>query len=156
MLNPLLSETCGGRLLANAAIVATALMLAVAGAAARELTPAQQRMKACNTEAKEKQLEGAERNHFMRGCLNGDGNTHKLTARQRLHEECNERARGLEGAERRGFMTQCEKGEAAVKATSERDQQKNCARRADGRRLAGDERREYLKGCLDGAAETGG
>ena len=142
-------------MLANAAIVLTALMLAAAGAAARELTPAQQRMKACNTQAKERQLDGAARNHFMTSCLNGDGNARKLTARQRLHEECNERAYGLEGAERRGFMTQCEKGEAAVKTTSESEQHKNCARRADGRRLSGDDRREYLKGCLDGAAEAG-
>jgi hypothetical protein len=141
-------------LLGNATIVLTALMLAAAGAAARELTPAQQRMKACNTQAKERQLDGAARNHFMTSCLNGDGNARKLTARQRLHEECNERAYGLEGAERRGFMTQCEKGEAAAKATSESEQQKNCERRADGRRLSGDDRREYLKGCLDGAAEA--
>jgi len=51
-------------------------------------------------------------------------------------------------------MTQCEKGEAALEATSEREQEKDCARRADGRRLAGDDRREYMKGCLDGAAEA--
>jgi len=47
-------------------------------------------------------------------------------------------------------MTQCKKGQT----TSERDQQKNCTRRADGRRLAGDDRRDYMKGCLDGAAEA--
>jgi hypothetical protein len=34
---------------------------------------------------------------------------------------------------------------------AEREQQKNCARRADGRRLVGDDRRDYLKGCLDAA-----
>ncbi|HET7366642.1 MAG TPA: PsiF family protein [Burkholderiales bacterium] len=129
-------------------------MLVASVAAARELTPAQQRMKACNTQAKEKQLAGAARNHFMTSCLNGDGSPRKLSARQRLHEECNARARGLEGAERRGFMTQCEKGEAGVEQTSEREQQENCARRADGRRLAGDDRRDYMKGCLDGAAEA--
>lgn len=129
-------------------------MLAATGAAARELTPAQQRMKACNTQAKAQQLEGAARNRYMTTCLNGDGQAHAQTPRQRLHEECNERAHGLVGAERRGFMTQCEKGEAAAEATSERELQKNCARRADGRRLAGDDRREYLKGCLDGAAEA--
>ena len=78
--------TCGGRLLANATIVATAL------------TPAQQRMKACNTQAKAKQLAGALRNRFVTTCLNGDGYARELTARQRLHEQCNERARGLEGA----------------------------------------------------------
>lgn len=129
-------------------------MLATNAAPARDLTPAQQRMKACNTQAKAQQLEGPARNRFVTACLNGDGHARAMTPRQRLHDECNERARGLEGAERRGFMTQCEKGEAAAQATSERDQEKNCARRADRRRLAGDDRREYLKGCLDGAAEA--
>lgn len=99
----------------------------LAGAAASELTPAQQRMKACNTQAKAKQLEGVERNRFMTTCLNGDGHARELTVRQPLHEQCNELARGLEGAERRGYMTQCEKGEA-VKATSEPEQQRSCAR----------------------------
>jgi len=109
-------------------------MLAASAAAARELT------------AKAQHLEGAMRNRFMSACLNGDGHARAPTPRQRVHEQCNERARG--------FMTQCEKGEAAVEAASEREQEKNCARRADGRRLAGDDRREYLKGCLDGAAEA--
>ena len=148
MLNPFRSVTCAAQLLA------IALMLAASGAATRELTPAQQRMKACNTQAKAKELRGAARNRFMSACLNGDGEARAVTPRQRLHEECNERARGLEGAARRGFMTQCEKGEAAMESTSEREQQKNCARRADGRRLDGDDRREYVKGCLEGAAEA--
>ena len=111
-------------------------------------------MTACNTQAKAKQLTGALRNRFMTTCLNGDGHAREPTVRQRLHEQCNERARGLQGAARRGFMTQCEKGQAAARATSEREQQKNCARRADGRRLAGDDRRDYMKGCLDGAAQA--
>jgi hypothetical protein len=148
LLNPFLSVTCAAKLLA------IALVLAASGAAARELTPAQQRMKACNTQAKAKELQGAARNRFMSACLNGDDHARAVTPRQRLHEQCNERARGLEGAERRGFMTQCEKGEAAVESTSEREQQKNCARRADGRRLDDDDRREYVKGCLDGGAEA--
>jgi psiF repeat len=148
LLNPLPSVTCAARLLA------IALLLAATGAAAAELTPAQQRMKACNTQAKAQQLEGARRNRFMTACLNGDGRARTPTPRQRLHDECNQRARGLAGAERRGFMTQCEKGEAALEATSEREQEKDCARRADGRRLAGDDRREYMKGCLEGAAEA--
>lgn len=129
-------------------------MLAAGAAAAGELTPAQQRMKACNTQAKEKQLDGAARNRFVTACLNGDGHASAVTPRQRLHEQCNERARGLEGAERRGFMTQCEKGAAAAQAASAPEQQKNCARRADGRRLDGEDRREYMKGCLDGGAEA--
>lgn len=130
------------------------LLLAATGATARDLTPAQQRMKACNTQAQARELEGAERNRFVTACLNGDGHARAETPRQRLHDECNERARGLEGAERRGFMTQCEKGEAAAQAAPEHQQEKNCARRADRRRLGGDDRREYVKGCLDGAAEA--
>ena len=63
--------------------------------AAAELTPAQQRMKACNTQAKAQQLEGARRNRFMTACLNGDGHARTPTPRQRRHEECNQRARGL-------------------------------------------------------------
>ena len=127
-------------------------MLAASAATARDLTPAQQRMKACNTQATAQKLDGAARNRFVTACLNGESHARAVTPRQRLHEECNERARGLEGAERRGFMTQCEKGAASVETTSESDRQKNCARRADGRRLAGDDRREYVKGCLDAEA----
>jgi hypothetical protein len=147
LLIPLLSVTCAARLLA------LLLTLAASAAGARELTPAQQRMKACNTQAKAKKLDGAARDVYVTACLNGDGHARAATPRERLHEECKERARGLEGAERRGFMTQCEKG-AAAQAVSEPEQQKNCARRADGRRLAGDDRREYMKGCLDGGAEA--
>ena len=40
-----------------------------APAAAKKLTPQQQRMRACNKEAKEKKLKGAERKKFMSGCL---------------------------------------------------------------------------------------
>jgi len=147
LLIPVLSVACVAHL------VALALVVAASAAAARDLTPAQQRMKSCNTQAQAKGLDGAERNRFITACLNGDGHPRVQTPRQRLHDECNERARGLEGAERRGFMTQCEKGAAAAQAP-QRDQEKNCARRADSRRLGGDDRRAYMKGCLDGAAEA--
>ncbi|HUX24685.1 MAG TPA: PsiF family protein [Burkholderiales bacterium] len=40
-----------------------------APAAAKKLTPQQSRMRACNKEAKEKKLKGAERKKFMSGCL---------------------------------------------------------------------------------------
>jgi len=73
--------TCAARLLA------IALLLAAAGAAAAELTP-----------AKAQQLEGARRNRFMTACLNGDGHARTPTPRQRLHKECNQRARGFAGA----------------------------------------------------------
>jgi hypothetical protein len=129
------------------------VLCATTVAAARDLTPAQQRMKSCNTQAQAKGLDGAERSRFITACLNGDGHARQQTPRERLHDECNERARGLEGAERRGFMTQCEKGAVAAQ-TPAHEQEKNCARRADGRRLSGDDRRAYMKGCLDGTAEA--
>jgi len=47
---------------------------------------AQQRMKACNTQAKAQQLEGARRNRFMTACLNGDRHARTPTPRQRLHK----------------------------------------------------------------------
>jgi len=40
-----------------------------APAAAKKLTPQQNRMRACNKEAKEKKLKGVERKKFMSGCL---------------------------------------------------------------------------------------
>jgi len=40
-----------------------------APAAAKKLTPQQSKMRACNKEAREKKLKGAERKKFMSGCL---------------------------------------------------------------------------------------
>ena len=144
---------------AAAGFCATALVLALGAPAvstawARELTPAQQRMKTCNTRAKARALEGTERSHFVTDCLEGhDGDGHPPTPHQRKHDACNAQARGLGGAERRGFMTQCEKSEVAKRSAAPRDKARNCARRADGRRLAGDERAAYLRGCLNASAE---
>jgi psiF repeat-containing protein len=150
-------NTLGERILSAGVLAglcaALALTLAAPAAAATpagELTPAQQRMKTCNTRAKERGLERAERRHFMTDCLNGhDGEGHALTPHQEKHEECNAQARGLEGAERRGYMTECEKSDVA-KRTAPREKAKNCARRADGRGLQGDERAAYVRGCLNG------
>ena len=127
-----------------------------ASAFARDLTPDQQRMRACNTQAKQKQLEGPERNHFMTSCLNGNGgNGRRLTLKQRRHEECNAQAHGMEGAARRGYMTECEKSDHAKQTTAEREKMKNCHRRAADRRIDGDEYRDYVKGCMNGSAATG-
>ena len=123
-------------------------------AAARELTPAQERMKVCNSRAKDKGLEGAERGKFMNACLDGQGRPAGPNVRQQRHEKCNAsaRERALEGAERRGYMTECEKA-PAVKNASARETGRDCERRAADRRLEGDERRTYVKGCLAAAAE---
>lgn len=141
------------------AAAAIGLWLAAASpsaAEARELTPAQERMKTCNLRAKEKALKGAERGKFMNACLNGRKPA-PLSVRQQRHEKCNAiaRERALEGAERRGYMTECEKP-PAVKKAAKRDSARDCAERADGRRLNGDDRQAYIKGCLDAAAESAG
>ena len=140
--------------------VVAALFLLSAGAAADDgLTPDQKRMRACNTQAKEKSLKGPERSHFMTHCLEGrDGDGPALTAHQRMNETCTKRAdnRGLEGAERRGFMSDCVKSDRAKEQTAQRDKVKNCNRRADGRRLGGEEKKKFVAGCLDGSAAVGG
>src|SRR5207248_9143202 len=96
---------------------------------AGELTPAQERMKACNSRAKDKGLEGAERGKFMNASLNGQGKPADLSVRQQRHERCNAIAkeRALEGAERRGYMTECEKP-PAVKNASVRHATLDCER----------------------------
>jgi psiF repeat-containing protein len=145
-------------LAARYAAAAIALSLAaghVAQALTRDLTPAQQRMKTCSSRAKAEALQGAERRKFMNACLNGDAQPAELSVRQQRHEKCNTeaRVRALQGAERRGFMTECEKG-PALKSASAEDTERDCERRADGRRLEADDRRAYVKGCLDAAGEA--
>ena len=126
--------------------------------AADGLTPAQQRMRACNTEAKAKGLEARERSRFITDCLNGRKGHRPLTPIQAKNEECTKEAdgRGLQGAERRGFMSECTKPDQMKRETAERTKVRNCNRRADGRKLAGEERRRYIDGCLDGSAVVGG
>jgi hypothetical protein len=139
---------------AAAAVGLWLLAMGLGDGLARELTPAQERMKACNSRAKDKGLEGPERGKFMNACLNGQGKPADLSVRQQRQQKCNAIAkeRGLEGAERRGYMTECEKP-PAVKNASVRHTTLDCERRAAGRRLEGDERRAYVKGCLAAADE---
>ena len=52
-------------------VTATAPAEKKAPAGERKLTPQQGKMKACNGEAAEKKLKGAERKAFMKECLSG-------------------------------------------------------------------------------------
>ena len=135
------------------------LAFAVAGLAwGDDLKPQQQRMRACNTQADHKGLDGGARNHFLRSCLKGQkGDGHKLSAHQRRSEDCTRQARsqGLEGAERRGFMSECEKP-PVKQQTAESEKMKSCARRADERRLSSEERERYLTGCRSAASAAAG
>ena len=78
--------------------VAALFLFSACAAADDGLTPDQKRMRACNTQAKEKSLKGPERSHFTTNCLKGhDGDGPGLTAHQRnLHMAC-----GQPGARRR-------------------------------------------------------
>src|SRR5436309_1021166 len=106
------------------------------------LTPAQQRMGACNTEAKHQGLEHTERSRFITDCLNERKGKRPLTPLQAKNEECTEEAdgRGLLGAARRGFMSECTKPDQVKRETAARTRLQNCNRRADGRKLDGEDR----------------
>lgn len=97
-----------------ACLVATLFTLALAPHA---LAGAQQdKMKACNAEAKEKDLKGDERKKFMSDCLSAkkekadDGKA--KTAQQEKMTKCNAdaKAKSLAGDERKKFMSDCLKG----------------------------------------------
>jgi psiF repeat len=139
-------------LLALIALVAAPVL------AADDLTPAQQRMRACNTQAKQKGLEARERSRFITDCLNGRKGRRPLTPIQAKNEACTKEAdhRGLDGAARRGFMGECTKPDHIKEETADRTRLKNCTRRADGRKLEGEDRRKFIDGCLDGATVVDG
>lgn len=139
-------------------MLAVALLYLGQALGADGLTPAQQRMRACNTEAKHQGLSGPQRSRFITDCLNGRKGNRPFTPIQAKNEECTQEAdgRGLQGAARRGFMSECTKPDQVKRETAERTKLQNCNRRADGRKLAGEDRRKFIDGCLDGAAVVGG
>ena len=134
-----------------------ALLSSCGGAIAADgLTPAQQRLRACNTQAKQRHLSGPERSHYITDCVSGRKPGHALTPLQAKNEACTQEAdaRRLEGAERRGFMSECVKPDRVKEETAERVKVQNCNRRADGRRLDGEDRRKFVSGCLDGSVPS--
>ncbi len=139
-------------------LLAAGLFLSAPAFAADGLTPAQQRMRACNTEAKHQGLNGRERSRYITDCLNGRKGKRPLTPIQAKNEACTREAdhRGLDGAARRGFMSECVKPDQVKEETAAQTRLRNCNRRADGRKLEGKERRKYVDGCLDGAGAIGG
>lgn len=98
-------------------VVAVASLLAFAtGAIAaspqapakKDLTPQQQRMSTCNTQATGKK--GDERKAFMSSCLKGEQPT-KATQQDKM-KSCNAdaSAKSLKGDERKTYMSTCLKG----------------------------------------------
>ena len=138
--------------------LAVLFFLTASAQCADGLTPAQQRMRTCNTEAKHQGLSGPQRSRFITDCLNGRKGKRPLTPIQAKNEECTKDAdgRGLQGAARRGFMSECTKPDQVKRETAAHTKLQNCNRRADRRKLDGEDRRKFIDGCLDGSAVVGG
>lgn len=110
------------RLMSSA--VATVLFAGLTVAPVAQATPQQERMKACNAEAKDKK--GDERKAFMKQCLSAkkveeapkaasaeaSKEASALTPQQQKMKSCNAeaKAKGLAGDERKKFMSTCLKG----------------------------------------------
>jgi hypothetical protein len=111
-------------------ICAVAALFAANLAATPAFAGAQQeKMKACNKEAGEKQIKGEERKKFMKGCLSSAKTTAEQPAaaapaaaaapsgdakkaQQEKMKACNKDAgdKKLKGEERKKFMSECLKG----------------------------------------------
>jgi hypothetical protein len=92
-----------------ASVVASILILGVPSQPpAYALTPQQELMKTCNTEAGNQKLAGDARKSFMSDCLSGK----TLTPQQELMKSCNVQAstQKLKGDPRKQFMSNCLKG----------------------------------------------
>jgi len=73
----------------------------------------QDKMKACNSQAKTQSLSGDARKSFMQTCLsNQPAGAPKLNSQQQKMKQCNADAKtkGLAGADRKSFMSTCLKG----------------------------------------------
>ncbi len=74
----------------------------------------QDKMKACNAQAKEQSLSGDARKAFMKTCLsnNAAATDSKLTPQQQKMKQCNAdaKSKSLSGADRKTFMSTCLKG----------------------------------------------
>ncbi len=71
----------------------------------------QERMKACNAQAKTHTLSGAQRQDFMKHCLAGEdvSSTKGLNSQQQKMKTCSAEAKskGLKGSDREQFMSGC-------------------------------------------------
>ena len=100
------------RVLAVASLLAfsASAMAAPQAAAKKELTPQQQRMSTCNTQATGKK--GDDRKTFMSSCLKGDAPAPAKQTQQQKMTSCNKdaSAKSLKGDDRKTFMSTCLKG----------------------------------------------
>jgi hypothetical protein len=95
---------------------ATAKTVEKAPAPEKKLTPQQEKMGACNKDAKEKKLAGDDRKKFMKDCLGSKSaaaaDDKKMTPQQNKMAKCNADAKEkkVAGPDRQKFMSTCLKG----------------------------------------------
>ena len=107
------------------AVICAASLLAVGpnalAAEEKKPTPQQEKMKACNKEAGDKQLKGDERKKFMSGCLKGEAAPGaKAEATTGGDSGCEAKAlskdgKPLAGAAKAAFIKKCEADSVAAK-----------------------------------------
>jgi len=95
-----------------AMLTAVALVLGTFSAAPaaddRKLSPQQERMKACNTQAADRK--GDERKAFMSECLKAGAPAAPMTQQEKM-KACNTKAGEKKGDERKTFMSECLKAD---------------------------------------------
>ena len=74
----------------------------------KKLTPQQEKMKACNTQAADKK--GDERKAFMSECLKAGAPAAPMTQQEKM-KVCNTKAGEKKGDERKTFMSECLKAD---------------------------------------------
>ena len=94
----------------KASIVSLALVVSLFAVGAvraedKALTPQQQKMATCSSQAKEKALKGKDRSAFMSECLKAEKAA--TNAQQQKMKDCNKQATGKKGDERKAFMKEC-------------------------------------------------
>ena len=80
-------------------------MLGIAAPAMAAENAQQNKMKACQTQAGEKKLEGKERQDYVNNCLKA-----KPEKKERKMAMCNKKTAGLKGEERNKAQSECMKG----------------------------------------------
>jgi hypothetical protein len=74
----------------------------------KKLTPQQEKMKSCNTQAADKK--GDERKAFMSECLKAGAPAAPMTQQEKM-KACNTKAGEKKGDERKTFMSECLKAD---------------------------------------------
>src|SRR5215470_11685583 len=94
-------------------VVSTALLLLSMSLTTDAANAQQDKMKACNAQAKTQSLSGDARKSFMKTCLsNQPAAAPEPNSQQQKMKQCNADAKtkGLSGADRKSFMSTCLKG----------------------------------------------